>query len=113
MNGKAVIGTDGCSLEIQCSEGRLWMTLRHIDGMVDPKLMSLAGQAITRREIEFFLPHWRNLCWTQIPDSDLSRGQWMAQEGDWRLCIYGEPGSRLWHAEVMALYERFMEKRLL
>jgi hypothetical protein len=108
MSGLVVIGTDGCSLEIQCPN-RLWMTIRRIDGAVDPKFKHLAEQAITVSEIEILLPDWRALIWSQIPDSDLSSGQWMAENGDWRINIYGEPGSSMWHAEVMDLYGRFME----
>lgn len=65
------------------------------------------GQEIGVNEIAVFLPNWRVLSWTQQEDSDLSHGQWSAEDGDYRIRIYGDPGSSKWHSEVMGLWCRF------
>lgn len=98
---------DGSGLEIQCPQ-RLWMDIRRLDGRVEPGFARLDGREITARDIGLFLLDWRALAWTRMGNSDLSSGQWMAQDGDYRINIYGDPGSSLWHEEVMDLYRRFM-----
>ncbi|MDO8767376.1 MAG: hypothetical protein Q7K57_01445 [Burkholderiaceae bacterium] len=108
MISRGVATADGTRLEVQCAEDKLWMTIRRVDGCQDPGFARFDGREIGVIEIGMFLPNWATLSWTQIKDSDLSHGQWSAHDCDYRINIYGDPGSSLWHGQVMALYCRFM-----
>lgn len=91
-----------------CMAGQLWMTIRRVDSCREPGLASFDGREIRANEIAAILPNWRVLLWTQREDSDLSHGQWFAVDGDYRIHIYGDPGSSKWHSEVMEIWHRFM-----
>lgn len=87
---------------------KLWIMLRRVDDSRVPLFARFDGQDTGTKEIATLLPNWRALSWTQQEDSDLSHGQWSAEEGDYLIFICGDPGGRAWHWEVLALWCRFM-----
>lgn len=107
MTNKGFAKTDGELLEVNWQD-RLWIRIRRVDGCKEPGLASFDNQEIMGSDISRFLPNWPALPWTELEDSDLSHGQWYAYEGNYRINIYGEPGSSMWHFEVMDLWRRFM-----
>lgn len=107
MTNRGMARIDRTSLEIKCQD-RLWIIIRRLDGSLEPGFSRFDGQEIGAREIGMFLPNWQTLSWTQIDGSDLSSGEWHAKDGDYRINIYGDPGSSMWHVEVMALWRRFV-----
>nr|MDP2191458.1 hypothetical protein [Rhodoferax sp.] len=98
---------DRTCLEIKCQD-RLWIVIRRLDGHKEPGFVRFDGREIVASEIGMFLPNLHDLSWTELEDSDLSHGQWYAQDGGFRINIYGEPGSSMWHFEVMALWRQFI-----
>lgn len=108
MKSNCESSSDGKGLEIICMADKLWISLRRSDGRREPRFTHFDGQEIGTNEFATLLPNWRALSWTQQEDSDLSHGQWSAEDGDYLVFICGDPGGRAWHWEVMALWCRFM-----
>jgi hypothetical protein len=108
MKSNSEYSADGKELQIICMANKLWISLRRSDDRREPRFARFDGLHIDANEIATLLPNWRALSWTQQEDSDLSHGQWSAEEGDYLVFICGDPGGRAWHWEVMALWCRFM-----
>lgn len=104
---RGVATTDGISVEVKCPD-QFWMTFRRMDDGHDHGFARFAGQEFGATEIGILLPNWRILTWTQIDGGDLSSGQWYARDGDYRINIYGNPGSSMGHGQVMGRWRRFM-----
>lgn len=113
QSGTARLSANDSELEIQCPS-RLWISLRRMDGLPDSEWVGLDATEITPSQLAVWLPSWRTLIWQAIEPSDLSSGEWHAQhdqharQGDYRINLYGEPGSSMGHEEVMRLWQRFM-----
>lgn len=74
----------------------------------DPRFSQMAGKVLTVSEIEAFFPHLRGLTWEEIEGSDLSHGEWSAQEGDYRINFFGGTDSGAWHHETMAVWRELL-----
>ncbi len=83
----------------------LWTTIRRLDGtkLVAPTQENdqSAASDIVKRAI----PNFSGLQWHKIEPSDLSHGEWTAEDGEFRVNIYGNPGGQAWHEQVLASYQ--------
>lgn len=102
------VTTQAAALQVQWLE-QLWISIRRCDGNDEPQFARLAGRPMTLDELGRLLPQWQTLSWAQIEDSDLSHGQWTALQEPFRINLYGEPGGRASHAQVMAHWVTLME----
>lgn len=107
QTGTGRISTQDAHLVIQCPN-RLWISLRRLDGLTVPEWVGLDAKGIAPAQLATWLPDWPSLAWQEIELSDLSSGEWHAKQGDYRINLYGDPGSSMGHEEVMRLWRRFM-----
>ena len=116
QTGTGRISTQDAHLVIQCPN-RLWISLRRMDGLPEPAWVGLDATEITPSQLAVWLPLWATLVWQAIEPSDLSSGEWTAQHAqhnlharkdNYRINLYGDPGSSMGHEEVMRLWRRFM-----
>ena len=107
MTNRGMARIDRTRLEIKCPD-RLWIIIRRLDGSQEPGFSRFDGQAIGVHEIGMFVPNWQTLSWKQLEGSDLSSGEWHAEDGAFWINTYGNPGSSMWHSEVMELWRRFI-----
>lgn len=98
------------SLVVHCL-GEVWLSIKAIeskDQTLAPQLQRLVGRFISPIDIKELLPDWQALAWEPLPVSDLSSGEWVAFANGYRVNIYGDPGSLMWHQQVLERVLRFV-----
>lgn len=110
MPAAALANANAFRIELRCPE-QLWICIRRLDRREDPAFARFDGQPFGLKQIEALLPNWYGLEWTQIEGAgDLSRGEWYACEGAYRINLYGDPNSSLEHRQVMNLWLGFVAR---
>lgn len=100
------------ALLVHCP-GQVWISVRPAesgDQALPPALLRLVGTSITPADIKALLPDWASLQWEQIPPSDLSSGEWVAFTSGFRVNVFGDPASSIWHHQVIAEMWRFLHQ---
>lgn len=99
------------ALVVHCP-GQVWISVRPAesgDQTLPPALMRLVGTIVAPADIKALLPDWATLRWEPIPPSDLSSGEWMACSIGYRVNVYGDPATSLWHNNAMEAPKSFLQ----
>ena len=92
-------------LELIHKPAQIRVCLSHLDRIAMPLFDRYANQRFGLHVMEELIPNWLGLHWTQLSSrGDMSEGPWVAIRDDWRVTLYGEPGTGLDHREVMLRY---------
>jgi len=101
----ASVTQDSKLLELRHAPAQIVVCLSHIDRISMPVFDSYADQSFSLWRMEELISNWLELHWDRVESQgDLSEGQWVAVRDDWRINLYAEPGTGLYHREVMLRY---------
>ena len=101
----ATVSPGGKALELRHAPTQIRLSLSYTGRTSTPVLDTYAGQSFCIWRMEELIPNWLGLHWTQVENGgDLSEGEWVATRHDWRVNLFAEPGSGLYHHEVMLRY---------
>ncbi|MGH6637343.1 MAG: hypothetical protein ACREBY_01925 [Polaromonas sp.] len=104
---QASVIAGGTSLELRMPHVQLQLSVSRMDRAPPPEFERFANKRLRLSDIEGLIPALMTLHWHQLEGvSDLSVGEWVAENRGWRINLCADPGSSLDHREVM---RRWME----
>ncbi|MDA8109675.1 MAG: hypothetical protein M0015_13755 [Betaproteobacteria bacterium] len=110
MFGVGTASSDLSGLRVKVmSEGWSFL-LRRIDLRSDPGFSRYHGKNVQAGEIIRFLPNWRSLQWTRVPDNLLSCSESCAQNREYMVNVQAGSPSAMRHEDVIAVFLRFMSQ---
>jgi hypothetical protein len=106
-NAYATVMMMALSCDVE-GEGFLF-SVRRVDGTSDDKFFKF-GQAktIESSEVAAFIPEWRDLDWSTIPDSMLSKSESFAIGSKYRFNVRATEGSGLNHDAARSAFLAFL-----